>query len=295
VYVKRADTDRPTVWVADDDGKNREKLGRGHSPAVSPDGRWVAWVAAGRRDRIMVARTNGRKKRRVARSAFAPGELKFSPDSTQLGMVLRSRLQVHDIPTRSTFTAASGQIRGFSFLPDSSGVVYGTAGENDAVDAPSDLYWIEFDAGPRQRITRERRSLYPLWGPDGIVHVRQRVRPGDVPSYNLFEIQPDGGSLRRITTLSIPSGVSGLVPVELSANGRRLLASFTARGTRVAFRVNPRTGRAKALDAEFAGADLSANGRHVLGELGGDVVRMPYRGGEPKVLVKRAAMPDWSL
>jgi hypothetical protein len=133
-----------------------------------------------------------------------------------------------------------------------------------------------------------------------------RARPGDSPSYNLFEIQPDGGSLRRITSLRIPPLISGLVPLELSANGARLLAQFVGQDTSVAFRVSPKTGKAKSLDTDFenglVGFDLTADGRTVLGHTGGpdptarhDVVTIPYTGGQPRVLVRRAAFPDWSL
>ena len=100
--------------------------------------------------------------------------------------------------------------------------------------------------------------------------------------------------------------MSGLVPVESSANGGRLLAEFVGQDASVAFRVSPATGKAKALDADFenglVGFDLTADGRTVLGHTGGpdptarhDVVTIPYTGGEPKVLVRRASFPDWSL
>jgi Tol biopolymer transport system component len=305
VYVKDAATDDSRVYVAQDDGSKPRRLGPGHSPAVSPNGRWVAWVAPGRLERIMLQRADrSRKPRRVTR-ASSVADLQFSPDSTQLGMAVTNRLAVHDIPTRSTFNGATGIIRGFSFSPDSKSVVYATSGRNDAVDAESDLYTIEFDAGPRQRITRDRKSLNPLWGPNGIVHDRQRPREGDAPSYNLFEIQPDGGSLRRITSLRIPNLLSGLVPVELSADGSRLLAEFVGQDTGVGFAVNPRTGRTRSLsrDAEngFLGFDLTADGRTVLGHTGGPnpfgrhhVATMPYSGGEPEILVRNAAFPDWS-
>ena len=114
------------------------------------------------------------------------------------------------------------------------------------------------------------------------------AREGDAPTYNLFEIQPDGGSLRRITRLRIPSLMSGLVPLELSANGGRLLARVRRPGhRRSAFRVNPATGKTKALDADFenglVGFDLTADGRTVLGHTGGpdptarhNVVTIPY-------------------
>jgi hypothetical protein len=306
VYVKQPGGIHPHVWVARDDGSQPHRIGPGHSPKVSPDGRWVAWIQPGSPDRVMMRLADrSRKAREVGRSAFV-GELRFSPDSKSLGLVLSRRLFVYDIREREAVKAASGVIRGFSFSPDSGAVVFGTAGHNDAFDAPSDLYYFTLAERVRRRITRDRKSLNPLWGADGIIHDRMNAREGDAPSYNLFEIQPDGGSLRRITSLTIPSLISGLVPLELSANGKRLLADFVGQDTQVGFRVNMENGKAKALDDDFengfVGYNLSADGRTVLGHTGGpdptnrhNVVTMPYGGGDPEVLVRRAAFPDWSL
>jgi hypothetical protein len=306
VYVKDAGSERPRVYVAEDDGTKPRRIGTGRSPTVSADGRWVAWIAPGTVERVLLRRADrSRKARRVADSSSVT-HLAFSPDSTRLGMAVTGRLSVHDIRARTTLNAATGNIRGFSFSPDSKSVVYGTAGRNDAVDAESDLHAVELDSGPRWRITRDRKSLNPLWGPAGIVHDRQKARAGDTPSYNLFDIKPDGGSLRRITALRIPSRLSGLVPIELSVDGRRLLAQFVGENTGVGFAVNPSTGKTRSLgrDVErgFLGFDLSADGRTVLGHTGGpdpttrhDVVTVPWGGGEPTVLVRRAAFPDWSL
>ncbi len=306
VYVKNPGKMSSRVWVARDDGSQPRRVGLGHSPAVSPDGRWVAWIKDGSPDRIMMRLADRTRKARIVARASTVGDLRFSPDSKSLGFVIGRRLFVYDIRERDEVKAASGSLRGFSFSPDSTSVVFATAGRNDAVDAPSDLYSFEVKDRERTRITRDRKSLNPLWGPDGILHDRMNARPGDAPSYNVFSIHPDGGSLRRITSLRIPSLVSGLVPHELSSNGRRLLANFVGQDTLVAFRVNTVTGRAKALDDDFenglVGFDLTADGRTVLGHTGGpnpfarhNVVTIPYGGGEPRVLVRRAAFPDWSL
>jgi hypothetical protein len=306
VYVKDPGELDSHVWVARDDGTQARKIGPGHSPKVSPDGRWVAWIKSGTPDQVMMRLADrSRKARVVGRSSFV-GELRFSPDSKSLGLVLSRRLFVYDIREREEVKAASGVIRGFSFSPDSGAVVFGTAGRSDAIDAPSDLYYFTLAERVRRRITRDRKSLNPLWGPNGIVHDRMNAREGDAPSYNLFSIQPDGGSLRRITSLQIPSLISGLVPLELSANGKRLLADFVGQDTQVGFRVNMENGKAKALDDDFengfVGYNLSADGRTVLGHTGGpdpanrhNVVTMPYGGGEAEVLVRRAGFPDWSL
>jgi hypothetical protein len=304
VYVKDAGDVNTRVWVARDDGSQARKVGLGHSPRVSDDGRWIAWIKPGTPDQLMMRLADrSRKARVVARSSFV-GEFRFSPDSKSLGFVLSRRLFVYDIREREDVRVASGVIRGFSFSPDAASVVFGTAGRSDAVDAPSDLYSVRLEDSARRRITRDRKSLNPLWGPTGIIHDRMRARADDAPSYNLFEIQPDGGNLRRITRLRIPNLVSGLVPVELSGAGNRLLAEFVGQDTGMGFRVNPMTGKSHVLDPEreFLGFDLTADGRTVLGHTGGpdpiarhNVVTMPYGGGEPEVLVRRASFPDWSL
>jgi hypothetical protein len=305
VYVKAAGDVDTRVWVARDDGTQPRKVGMGHSPKVSDDGRWIAWIQPGTTDQLMMRLADrSRKARVVARSSFV-GEFHFAPDSKSLGYVLSRRLFVYDIREREEARVASGVIRGFSFSPDSMSIVFGTAGRNDAADAPSDLYSVQLEDSSRFRITRDRKSLNPLWGPSGIVHDRFSARSGDAPTYNLFEIQPDGGSLRRITKLRVPTLMSGLVPLELSANGSRMLAEFIGQDSSLAFRVNPATGQAKALDDDFenglVGFDLSADGRTVLGHTGGpdptarhNVVTVPYGGGEPEVLVRRASFPDWN-
>ena len=60
--------------------------------------------------------------------------------------------------------------------------------------------------------------------------------------------------------------MSGLIPLELSANGKRLLAEFVGQDTSVGFAVNPETGKVRALsrDSEngFVAANLSADGTH---------------------------------
>jgi len=304
VYVKGGSGEEG-VYVARDDGTQAHKVGNGRAPIVSPDGRWVAWIAPGNPEQIKMRLADRSRKARVVESSAFIGDLRFSPDSKSLGLVVGTRLWVYDIHDREAVRAAAGNIRGLSFSPDSKSVVFGTSGRNAGYDAPADLYSRRIGAKRAFRITRDRKSLNPVWAPRGIIHDRQRTRAGDVPSYNLFEVHPDGGSLRRITFLRIPSLVSGLVPLELSADGKRLLAQFVGQDITLGFRVNMTSGRAHALgdfsETGFVAADLSANGRTVLGYTGGadpnnrhSVVTMPYSGGRPTVLVRGAFDPDWA-
>jgi Tol biopolymer transport system component len=306
-YVKNPGNGKPPrVYVADNDGKHPHRIGKGRAPVVSPDGRWVAWVAPGSPERVLMRLADrSRKAREVARSTVI-GEMHFAPDSKKLGLVVGTRLWVYDIHDRESVKAASGNIRGFGFAPNSKALVFGTSFRNEAFDAPSDLYSFDIAAETRERITRDRKSLNPLWGVKGIIHDRQKLREGQAPSYNLFEIQPDGGSLRRITSLHNPGPVSGLAPLDLSADGKRLIAELQGTDTSACFAVNPSSGKVrllgKGLENGFVAESLTANGQTVLGKTGGrdpanrhNVATIPYRGGKPKVLVRRATEPDWSL
>ena len=305
VFVKHPTSLRPDIYVSRDDGTHRRRVSAGRSPVVSDDGRWIAWVAFGSLDKVLVQRSDlSGSPRRILRSRTI-GQMTFSPDSRQLGIVTARRLVVHDLALDSHFTAASGHTTGFSYSPDSRSLVYGTSGSKEDLDAPTDLYVTTFGAGPRQRLTRDGRSLNPVWGAARIIFDRMRPRAGDAPVFNLFEIQPDGTGARRITGLTIPSLLSGLVPIELDGDGDRLLALFTGQDTAVGFAVDPETGDTRALDRDmengFVGTDISAGGRWVLGHTGGpdpsgshDVVRMRYGGKNVRVLVERAMDPDWS-
>jgi hypothetical protein len=308
-YVKHPGDGKPSrVYVADDDGSHAHRIGKGRAPVVSPDGRWVAWIAPGTPERVVMRLADRSRKVRKVVASSDVGALHFSPDSKKLGLVVGTRLWVYDIHDRDSVKAASGNIRGFSFAPDSGAVAFGTTGTNDAFGAPADLYSFDIATKHRTRITRDRKSLNPLWGSGGIIHDRQKTRENDAPSYNLFQIQADGGSLRRITSLRAVPLVSGLVPLELSANGKRLIARLEGQDSAAGFAVNPSNGKVRLLNKKgglengFVATNLTANGRTVLGQTGGldpnnkhNVVTIPYRGGKPTVLVRGATDPDWSL
>jgi hypothetical protein len=306
VYTKsNKDNTATRVYVADDDGTNAHRIGKGVAPRVSPDGRWVAWIRPGSPDRVRMRLADRSRKARNVESASEIHDLQFSPDSKWLGIDANTRLWAYNIHDRESTKAASGNLRGFSFSPDSKSVAFGTAGRNESFDSPTDLYRFAIASEQRTRITRDRKSLNPLWTESGIIHDRQRIRPNAAPSYNLFEIQPDGGSLRRITKLRIPDLASGLVPLEMSANGKRMIALFTGQDIAIGFRVNPATGKVHSLgdfkEDGFVAADLTTDGRTVLGTSGGadpsnrhHVVTMPYRGSKTTMLVRNAFDPDWS-
>jgi dipeptidyl aminopeptidase/acylaminoacyl peptidase len=310
VYVKRADTAAPVVHTARDGGKEARRLGVGRAPTVSPDGRWVAYITIPRTsedpEEVMLVPVRGGARRLLMR-ARSLSELRFSPDSDQIAAVVRGRrVRVYDIARDAMIDTARGFIRGYAFSPDGTQLAFGIATSPRAT-APSDVYVAPVDRSvERRRVTTTGDALNPVWGTREIVFDRQRRRRGQAPAYNLWAADPSGTATpRRVTALTIPPLSNGLVPLELSLDGRRLLAVFTGQDISVGFTVNALSGRTRALsrDAEggLVGFDLTADGRTVLAQTGGpdpadahDVVQVPYTGGTPKVLVEDAAFPDWS-
>jgi hypothetical protein len=116
-------------------------------------------------------------------------------------------------------------------------------------------------------------------------------------------VRPGGVGAHRLTHTHPGFLLSGLTATAWSADGRRLLAEFGGQDTSYAEAVNPRSGRVRPI-GRFAdgivGAALSRDGRTVLATRGGldvprpDVVTIPYVGGRPRLLVPRAATPDWN-
>lgn len=311
VYVKQAGSASPVVYVAKDNGKDPRRLGIGRAPTISPDGQWVAFVTVpaggSEMDTVVLQRLEAGSQRLVMRSDSI-SSLRFSPDSKKLGAIAAGkRVRIYDVANDQLHVAVSGFIRGYAFSPDSEQIVYGKAVKED-FQSGSDLYTVAALGGDETRLTEGKRALNPVWTTaKEIVFDRFKRRMGDAPAYNLWALDPAAPeSLRRLTQLTIPRLVSGLVPLEGSADGKRLLAAFTGQDVEVGFTVATGTGKTRALSQDFesgtVGFDLSADGKTILAHTGGpdpsaahDVVTVPYnRGGKTKVIVEDAAYPDWT-
>jgi Tol biopolymer transport system component len=310
VYVKNPASANPIVFVAKDNGKQPRRLGVGRAPTISPNGQWVAFVTVptggSDTETVVLQKLQAGSQRLVMRSKGIDS-LRFSPDSTKLAAVAAGkRVRVYDVVADTLHVAAAGQLRGYSFSPDSKQIVYGRAVDEN-LQSDSDLYVVPVLGGEPNRITTVKNALNPVWGPREIVFDRFGSRRNDAPAYNLWALDPAAPEqLRQLTDLKIPRLVSGLVPLEVSADAKRMLAVFTGQDVEVGFTVAVASGKTRALSKDFemgtVGFDLSRDGRTILAHTGGpdpgaahDVIKMPYgRGGEPKVIVENAAYPDWT-
>lgn len=316
---------KPTVWAAADNGSAQRRIATGSTPRVSPDGKIVAFLHQGEgrsaQPELMLAPANGSAP--VSRLASGWREVvtfDWSPDSASIAAVLGpelgpKRLVLIDVVTGVQRTIARGFFSGVSFAPQGGQLVYGRAA-SEKFPPRSDVYRfdipvpgaVDVAAARPQRLTTDHRSLYPLWGPnDRIAFVRllggRQRRYG--PKNELFLMNPQGKSVRRLTHTKVDPLTQGLYPQDWSKSGAQLLAEYEGQDTSYAVTVNPRTGAEHPLSKDpergFVGAALSADGATVLGFSGGfepgpghRVGTVPYKGGPMNVLAKNAFEPDWS-
>jgi Tol biopolymer transport system component len=284
------------VWTANDDGSGARFIASGTSPAVSPDGRWIAYVRARTDDsELRLVASSGRKSRAAAHATTIT-DVKFSPDSRRLAAVTDDRLVVYELATHATFDRAHGTIHGYSFAPDSHSVVYGKA-----AGAGSDLFRIKLGGHhTAAQVTHDRRSLNPLWSTQGIVFDKQTPAPDGFPRFELFALDGGGEHSLNVQRPEVPL-TNGLVPLARSADGSRLLTGLLGQSRNDAYAVELPAGTVRAFGAELVPGGLSRDGStvllHTLGvrpDPGKDVIAMPWAGGPPVTLVHGAFGPRWS-
>ncbi|HEX7293589.1 MAG TPA: hypothetical protein VF259_03510 [Solirubrobacterales bacterium] len=310
-----------TIYAADDNGNGPREIGPGYDPRVSPDGNWVAY----RREigkipqELKLAPSSGGPGRTLKTNFPEVFDLAWSPDSTHIAAVVGPelgprRLVLLDLAGGTQTFVARGFFGGFGFSPDSSEIAYSVAQSED-YPPRSDVFRfpvpipgaVNVRAPEPVRLTKDRRSSDPLWGPTGqIVFVKavDAKKRKYAPKNELFLMNPQGKGVKRLTNTKVPPLLQGLFPTDWSADGTRLLAEFEGQDTSYAVTVNPKTGAQRPVVAKengFVGTALSADGKLVLGftdvfdpRSGRKVATVPYGGGNLKVLVKDAREPDWN-
>jgi Tol biopolymer transport system component len=303
--------------VAKDNGKGAKEIGAGFNPHVSPNGELVVFERQGKNHvpEMKLYEVGTGKTRTIFSPWREPFTFAWSPDSTMIaalrgGELGRQTLAIVNVETGAQRKVATGYFDGVSFSPDSKELAFGLAG-TEFFPAKSDVYRIPVAAGAAHALTRDEISGYPLWGPDGkIVFVKQlgakQRKYG--PKNELFLMNEAGGQVKQLTHTVVDPLTVGLFPTAWSTSGKQLLAEFGGQDTSYAVAVNPRTGAEKSLspgnsETGFVGVALTADGKTVLGYLGGyegpgsgarlKIVSVPYGGGKPKVLVKGGFNPSW--
>lgn len=319
-YERGATGGRPSIWVAEDSGASPRMLvggSGGLQPLIAPDGSAVIFQslrAHGAPALELVATTGGAPTPLAApaASSFSTG---WSPDSKTIVTTLgtspeNERLVLIDVATHAVRTIASGSFQGVSFSPDSSQLAYARAPNFKHFPASSDIYVVPVAGGVPKRITNNRRSTVPVWGPTKIAFARTfkaRGRREDAPKSNVWLMNPDGTQARQLTRQNAPFLLSGPAPVGWSASGAQLLAQFGGQDTAYGEGVNPLSGAVHRLNAkasialQLEVAGISRDGTTVLATTGGlepdarsAVVTVPFAGGPVTTLIRGGFAPSWN-
>ena len=281
-----ASLDGEHIWRARIDGRDPKLLGAGWDPAVSPNGRWIAF---GRGRKVLVLATAGGKARTVytlrEKQASLTAAPVWAPDSRSFGVLDAGGLAVIDPGDRtSRLLPVNG---GFAFSPNSRKIVY---------ESRANLYVIRAHGGKPRRLTDDHKSYAPVWGKTGIAFVRfTRGAHGDIW---LSDGRP--GHARELTHTG-----AAFWPAFFSADGTKLLAANPATHDGRLWAVNVTTGKARPLTpwtGDLVPQGLSSNGKTVLAAVGcggvpgliGYVETIPFTGGKPHVIVRGPCRASWN-
>ena len=318
-FEKNAASFRPSIWLAEDSGASPRQLagGSGEQPLIAPDGSAVIFQslpAHGDAALEMVSTAGGPNVVLAAKEA-SMNNTAWSPDSKTIATTLgltpeREQLVLIDVATHSVRAVATGTILGVSFSPDSTELTYSRAPNLKKFPAASDIYTVAVAGGSPTRITSNRRSTNPVWGPAKIAFARTFKAPGrreDAPKSNVWLMNPNGSQARQLTRQKAPFLLSGPAPLAWSASGSQLLAQFDGQDTAYGEGVNPLSGAVhrfsakKSLAYQLFAAGISRDGTTVLASTGGlepgpghNIVSVPFAGGPATVLVRNASAPSWN-
>ncbi len=311
-----------TIWSAEDNGANPRQLTTpsigGFQPLLAPDGSAVLFQSepsSGNPTLDVVPAAGGPVTTLVSGGEPNIGQTAWSPDSKTIVTALkitpeREQLALIDVATHAMRVIASGNFEGVSFSPDSTKLAFARAPSARTFPTASDIYTVAVSGGKAVRITNNRRSTAPVWGPRQIAFartVKARGRREDAPKSNIWLMNPNGSRARQLTRQKAPFLQMGPVPLAWSASGAQLLAEFTGQDTSYGQGVNPRTGAAhtfsrnRSIAFGFIATSISRDGKRVLGATGGfepgpahNVVTVPFGGGPMTVLVRNGFDPSWN-
>lgn len=216
---------------------NRENAGRVNiSPAVSPDGNYIAFISEKDLfilDLFLYDVRGGKIVRKLASMArqgeiddfnFLESAGTWSPDGKQFAFVIfsggRNMLAILDVEKgRITRKIHLDPLTAFihpAWSPD--GKYIAVSGLNEGI---SDLYLYEFSTGRLEKITDDYLSnIHPSWSSDGryIAYAAERINPGQGRKKYAFDLAVYELATGEVRTLNVFPGADNLNPLFAADN-----------------------------------------------------------------------------
>ena len=169
------------------------------SPAVSPDGKRIAFVSkSGNTTEMHIIDSDGANRTRLYISTSSDGELSWSPKGQQI--VFKSdrdgNTKIYVINTDGSgltrLTANSGNDFNPAWSPDGRKIVFASDR-----DGNNEIYIMNADASNLRRLTENSADDHgPIWSPDGEWIAFTSTRDGN---RNIYLMDTEGKNLKRLT------------------------------------------------------------------------------------------------
>ncbi len=219
VYTRRwvnQQTDRweSSLWIMDQDGNRNRFFAKGSSPAWSPEGARIAYVAEGepKGNQIFVQWVDrDGPPTQLTREPFPPGNLSWAPDGRSIGFTRfepRPSTWAIDMPTApsgAAWTPAPRLVERLHYRADRVGyldpgsdrifVVPADGGTGRAITPATLVLGAQFDAQPR--------PIRWSWTPDGRTIVVEGYQGDDDMNYrdsHIYSVDIGTGAIRQLTT-----------------------------------------------------------------------------------------------
>jgi hypothetical protein len=285
------------IVIAHSDGSHLHRLAQGDDAQIAPNGKLVEVTNVdpgqqGTHPRVMVYRAAGGKPLFVIRRHLS---LAWSADSTKLVgaetvNVTDERLVVVDAKTGARKGFLTGELGDATFSPDAKQIAFVRYDIGDDIGGTLQV----IDLATRTVRTLAQHASTTIWGPGGIAFAT--LSGNSYRFSNISLIQGDGSGFRRLTHVA-PRKASGFFPVDWSADGKRLLASYYDQNEPISYAIDAVNGGARRILRGVTPDALSDDGRSVIGHTGNpfccsaapiNIVRVPWKGGKPHVLIRKA-------
>src|SRR5437588_6285854 len=302
------------IWVADEDGRNVQRLtvnrARDVYPRFSPDGKWIAFSSDrnGNLDVYIIPSTGGTPKQLTFNSA-EDTVLNWTPDGR--AVLFSSNRGEGFMPLLYT-VSVDGR------LPQSAGVdmgvqaSYSPDGRRIAYNQKSQVYWRKYYRGAYQsdvmvadisdkKFTQltdfDGLDSWPMWSRDGNIYFVSDRDGGGLT--NIWRVPESGGKAEKIT--SFKSGDVRFPSV--SADGKMIvfehdfgiwkLDTGSKKITPIKLDIDAETeendSEMRAFASEADDYDLAPNARRVVVSVHGEIFTVPVEEGDIKQITDRPA------